>query len=262
MDLKIKHHVALIQGASRGIGRGIANALAAEGCDLAITGRDEASLSKAAGEITSAHGVRVLPLVADSSSVAEVEESLSRTAKEFGRLDILVANSGGPPPGSFSTLTMDQWRAAAELLIVSPVALLGAAMPHLERSPAPRFFVVTSSSSRQPVDGLTLSNTYRPGVMGLIKTLAIELGPVGVCCHSLAPGRIDTSRLAAVIKMQAERAQVAADDIRESMVASIPVGRLGTPADLGSLAAFLSSPLASYLTGQNWLVDGGLVRTI
>jgi len=262
MDLLIKDHVAIVQGASRGIGRGIAEALAAEGCNLVITGRDESSLNKAAKEIASPHGIRVETVSADSGNIAESDRIVHAAKEAFGRLDIIVANSGGPPPGAFRDLTIDQWRAAAELLIVSPVALLQAALPLLEQSPAPRFFVVTSSSSRQPVDGLTLSNTYRPGVMGLLKTLASELGPKGVCCHSLAPGRIDTSRLKSVIDMQAKRAGKSPEAIRDGMIASVPIGRLGQPADLGSLAAFLSSPLAGYLTGQNWLVDGGLVRTI
>ncbi len=262
MDLQIKDHVALVQGASRGIGRGIADALASEGCNLVITGRDEASLAEACEQIKKAHGVRATFVAADSGNIGEVEGSVDVARREFGRLDILVANSGGPPPGVFRDLKMEQWRAAAELLILSPVAMVQAALPMLEQSPAPRFFVVTSSSSRQPVDGLTLSNTFRPGVMGLVKTLASELGPKGVCCHSLAPGRIDTSRLAAVIKMQAERGKVEPEAVREGMIASIPLGRLGKPTDLGALAAFLSSPLAGYLTGQNWLVDGGLVKTI
>ncbi len=173
-----------------------------------------------------------------------------------------MANSGGPPAGTFHDLTLDQWRSGAELLLVSPVALLKAALSTLEKSPSPRFFVITSSSSRQPVDGLTLSNTYRPGVVGLVKTLAGELAPKGICCHSLAPGRIDTARLQSVIEMQAERAMADPSAIRGAMVASIPLGRIGKPADLGNLAAFLSSPLAGYLTGQNWLVDGGLIRAI
>jgi 3-oxoacyl-[acyl-carrier protein] reductase len=254
--------VAFIQGASHGIGRGIAEALAAEGCDLFLTSRTEAGLVAASRELIGRHGVRVHFHSADSGNIAEVQASVAAAIQEFGRLDILVANSGGPPAGTFRDLTLDQWRAGAELLLVSPVALLKAALPTLEKSPTPRFFVITSSSSRQPVDGLTLSNTYRPGVVGLIKALAGELAPKGICCHSLAPGRIDTARLQSVIEMQAERTKVDPSTIRSGMVASIPLGRIGKPADLGNLAAFLSSPLAGYLTGQNWLVDGGLIRAI
>lgn len=262
MDFRLKGHVAIVQGASRGLGRGIAESLAAEGCDLLLTARNEKPLEKTAREIAAASGRRILHHPADSGDLAAVPDIVEHARRSFGRLDILVCNSGGPPPGGFAALTPEQWRAANDLLVVSPVILLQEALPLLKVSPAPRFFVVTSSSSRQPIPGLTLSNTYRPGLLGLIKSLAEELAADRIRCHSLAPGRFDTDRLKHLIDTQAASGGVTPQVIRERMLASIPAGRLGEPSDLGALVAFLCSPQADYLTGQNWLVDGGLIRTI
>ena len=262
MDLQLKGHVAIVQGASKGIGRGIAEALAAEGCNLVLTARTPDTLEAAALDIATRHGVIAEPMAMDSAEIAALPSVVSKAIAGFGRLDIIVANSGGPAPGGFRDLAIEQWRAAAELVLISPVALLQAALPYLERSPAPRFFVVTSSSTREPVVGLTLSNTLRPGVVGLIKTLALELGPRGICCHSLAPGRIDTDRLAAVIQRQATIGNKSTDDVRAAMLGSIPLGRLGTTGDFGNVTAFLASPRASYLTGLNILIDGGLIKSI
>ncbi len=262
MDLQIKGHAAIVQGASKGIGRGIAESLAMEGCDLIITARNQEPLEQAAREIAAASGRRIVAQALDTSDSGAMERLAQRAWEEFARLDILVCNSGGPPAGTIKDLELDQWRNAAELLLVSPVALLKSALPLMTKSPAPRLFVVTSSSTRQPVAGLTLSNTMRPGVMGLIRSLSDELGADGVRCHSIAPGRFATERLDHVINMQAEKAGRTAEETRDGMVASIPAGRLGKPVDIGNLVAFLSSPQADYLTGGNWLVDGGLVRLV
>ncbi|MBI5155463.1 SDR family oxidoreductase [Candidatus Poribacteria bacterium] len=262
MDLGLMGHAAIVQGASKGIGLGIARALAQEGCDVLLTARGEDALRHAAEAITRETGRRALWQAGDSADLAAADKLVARAECAFGRLDILVANSGGPPPGRFVDLSPEQWAAAANLILTAPCMLLKRALPLLEKSPAPRFFIVTSSSTREPVMGLTLSNTFRPGVTGLIKTLAQELAPQRVCCHSLAPGRIDTDRLGHVIENQAKQLGKTPDEVRKAMIASIPAGRLGEPADLGSVAAFLASPRAGYLTGLNILVDGGLIKTI
>lgn len=262
MDLNIKNHVAIVQGASKGIGRGIALSLAEEGCDVIITGRHQETLDVAAKEIAGASGRDAVPYVLDSAKTDQMEALAKFAADEFGRLDIIVCNSGGPPAGTAKDLSAQQWRDAAELLLIAPVTLLNAALPYLRKSKAPRFFVVTSSSTRQPVAGLTLSNTLRPGVMGLVRSLSDELAEERVRCHSIAPGRFDTDRLGHVINMQAEKAGKTPDEIRAAMEASIPAARLGEPRDIGDLVAYLSSPRADYLTGGNWLVDGGLVKMV
>lgn len=262
MDLGLQGHVAIVQGATKGIGRGIAEALAAEGFDLLITARTEKALRVAADEMKSATGRRVVTFAADSADLAASDELVHLVEREFGRLDVIVCNSGGPPPGLMKTLTPKQWAAAAELLITAPVGLLKQSLRLLQKSPAPRFFVVTSSSTRQPVPGLTLSNVFRPGVMGLVRTLSDELAQDRIRCHSIAPGRFDTERLGHVIDMQSEKQGQTPQEVRDAMIASIPAGRLGVPADIGNLVAFLTSMKADYLTGMNWMVDGGLVKIV
>ncbi|MCB2156182.1 SDR family oxidoreductase [bacterium] len=262
MDLELKGHVALVQGASKGIGRGIAEALAREGCDLLLTARSEAPLRQTAKEIADETGRRVNTYAIDSAELDATQKLLDKIHASYGRFDIIVCNSGGPPPGGLKDLDVEQWRKAADLLLVAPAYLVKNALPLLKESPAPRFFVVTSSSTREPVAGLTLSNTMRPGLVGMIKSLASELGPEGVRCHSIAPGRIDTDRLAAVFEMQSQKMNKPAAAIRQAAIDSIPAARLGSPTDIGSLVAYLSSPRADYLTGGNWLVDGGLIKSI
>ncbi|MDX2176533.1 MAG: SDR family oxidoreductase [Candidatus Sumerlaeia bacterium] len=262
MDLKLANHTAVVQGASRGLGLGIARALAEEGVDLVLTARNLPALEAAARSIEEATGRRAVPLALDSASPEAASRAVEAAQAAFGRLDILVCNSGGPPAGAVLDLTDQQWLAAAELLVLGPVRLLREALPLLRRSPAPRFFVVTSSSTRQPVPGLALSNTYRPGVHGLVKALSDELAADRVRCHSLAPGRFDTDRLAHLFKVQSEKSGKPAAEIRAAVESSIPAGRLGDPAEFGKLAAFLASPHADYLTGQNWMVDGGLTRAL
>lgn len=262
MDLQLTGNVAIVQGASKGIGRGIARCLAREGCDLVLTARTEETLAQTAAEIAAETGRNVKHFALDSSNV-EAQTSLVDFAREqFGRLDILVANSGGPAPGGLKDLSPEQWRAAADLLIVGPTLLLKTALPLLKQSPAPRFFVVTSSSTVTPVSGLALSNTFRPAIVGLIKQLTEELAAENVCCHSVAPGRVDTDRLANIFAMQGKKQDKSPEEMRDAALKMIPAGRLGTPEDLGNLVAYLSSPLAEYLRGGNWLVDGGLIRVI
>lgn len=262
MDLGLTGHVAIVQGASKGIGRGIAESLAREGCDLVLSARSADPLNAAARAIAADTGRRVEAFAADTADLGAMTRLVEFAREKFGRLDIIVANSGGPPPGGVRDLTPEQWQGAANLLIVSPMVLLRAALPLLGASPAPRLFFVTSSSSITPVAGLTLSNTYRPGIIGLVKTLTEELAPENVCVHSIAPGRFDTDRLGHVIDMQAKKAGIGHEEMKSRMEASIPAGRLGRPQEIGDLVAYLSSPRASYLRGGNWLVDGGLVRVV
>lgn len=262
MELEIRGHVALVQGASKGIGRGIAEGLAAEGCDLFLTARGADALKATAEQIRSRHGVRVVTHPADSGNLVELPSLLALIETNFKRLDIIVCNSGGPPAGGIRDLSPEQWQDAARLILTAPAYLLQLALPLLRKSPAPRFFIVTSSSTRVPVGGLTLSNSLRPGVVGLIKSLTEELAGDRVCCHSIAPGRFHTDRLDHLINVQSKKFNKSPEQITQEMIAAIPAGRLGDTADIGRLVAFLSSPGADYLRGGNWLVDGGLVRGV
>ncbi|CAN5264783.1 SDR family oxidoreductase [soil metagenome] len=262
MDLELRGKVALVQGASKGIGRGIAESLAREGCDLVVTARGEEKLKEAAEAIASESGRKILYKPTDSASLPAMAELMEFIDKEFGRLDIIVCNSGGPPAGGVKDLKPEQWAEAANLLLAAPAYLLQLALPMLSKGGNGRFFIVTSSSTRVPVSGLTLSNSFRPGIVGFIKSLVEELAADHICCHSIAPGRFDTDRLKHLISVQAKKAGKSEDEIRRGMLDAIPAKRLGDPEDIGGLVAFLASPKASYLNGGNWMVDGGLVRSI
>ena len=262
MDLNLKNHVALVQGASKGLGRGIAEALAAEGCNVVLTGRTAEPLQAAASAIAKTHGVIVKAIVSDSGDLAAIPVLLDTIKADFGRLDVIVCNSGGPAPGGLKDLAPEQWLAAAQLLVAAPAALIRAALPTLQASPAPRVFFVTSTSTKDAVAGLLLSNTFRPAVVGMIKALTAELAAERVALHSIAPGRFDTDRLANVINMQSKKFGKTPEAVKQGMIDSIPAGRLGDPLEMGRLVAFLSSPQSDYLRGGNWLVDGGMVRAI
>lgn len=244
MDLHLQDRTAIVCGASAGIGLGIAEALADEGVNVAMFARRREPLEREAGRL----GALAIP--GDVTVQADVERLVEATVGSFGGIDIVVNNSGGPPPARAVELDAEKVKAAVELLLVSVVRLTRLCLPHLERSNSGRIVNVTSSSVREPIDNLVLSNAVRPGVIGWAKTLARELGPQGITVNSIAPGSIDTERLR----------EVYPNGPTEADLAAIPVGRLGTPRDIGDLVAFLCSDRASYVTGAVIPVDGGVSR--
>lgn len=244
MDLGLEGRTAIVCGSSAGIGLGIAEALAEEGANVVMFARRADVLEREAARL----GALAVP--GDVTS-AEDAERLVRTAIDaHGGIDVLVNNSGGPPRTAAVGLTEEQVVAAVQLLLVSIVRLTGLCLPHLERSPAGRIVNVTSSTVKEPVDALALSNAVRPGVVGWAKTLSRELGPQGITVNSIAPGRIDTDRIREVFP----------DGPSQADLQSIPLGRLGTPREIGDLVAFLCSDRAAYVTGTVVSVDGGLMR--
>jgi len=245
VDLHLQDRTAIVCGASAGIGLGIAEALADEGVNVAMFARRREPLEREAGRL----GALAIP--GDVTVQADVERLVEATVGSFGGIDIVVNNSGGPPPARAVELDAEKVKAAVELLLVSVVRLTRLCLPHLERSNSGRIVNVTSSSVREPIDNLVLSNAVRPGVIGWAKTLARELGPQGITVNSIAPGSIDTERLR----------EVYPDGPTEADLAAIPVGRLGTPRDIGDLVAFLCSDRASYVTGAVIPVDGGIATT-
>jgi 3-oxoacyl-[acyl-carrier protein] reductase len=263
MDLSLAGRVALVNAASRGIGRGIAEALAAEGVRLVISSRDEAALTKTAAEIAAAHGSEILPVVADVATAGAAERLVAAAVERFGGLDILINNSGGPPGGVFTDFDDAAWQAAFDLLLLSVVRMVRAALPHLRASGRGRIVNVESTSVKEPIPGLILSNSLRAGVAGLAKTLADELAPDQITVHTVLPGRILTDRLRGPFTEPARRAGIGVDDLARAEVAKeVPLGRVGEPAELGNLVAFLCSAAASYLTGLTLAVDGGRMRGI
>jgi 3-oxoacyl-[acyl-carrier protein] reductase len=259
----LRGRVALVNAASRGLGRGIAEALAAQGARLVITSRDAGAVGRAAQEISTAHHAEVVPVVADVATAGAAERAAGVAIDSFGALDILITNSGGPPGGRFADFDDAAWQQAFELLLLSVVRMVRVTLPHLKASGHGRIVNVASSSVREPIPGLILSNALRAGVTGLAKTLADELAPDQVTVNTVLPGRILTDRLRGPFIEPAREAGISVDDLARAEVAKeVPLGRVGEPSDMGNLVAFLCSDAAAYLTGLAVPVDGGRLRSV
>jgi 3-oxoacyl-[acyl-carrier protein] reductase len=244
VDLGLRGRTAIVCGASSGMGLAIAEALAAEGTNVAMFARRRDVLEREAERVGG------LAVRGDVTSPRDLEKLVDRTVRAFGGIDILVNNSGGPPRGAALELDAAKVEAAVELLLVSAVRLTGLCLPHLRAGGRGRVINITSSSVREPIDNLALSNTVRPGVIGWAKTLAREVGPDAITVNSIAPGRIDTERLR----------EVYPDGPTERDLESIPLRRLGQTREIADVVCFLASERASYVTGTVIPVDGALTR--
>jgi 3-oxoacyl-[acyl-carrier protein] reductase len=263
MDLGLQDKVAVVMAASKGLGRACATALAAEGAQVTIGARDAQSLVKTAQEIQKATRSRVLAVPTDVTKAEDVEAIVAATVREFGRIDILVNNAGGPPAGNFESFGDAQWQAAFELNLLSTVRLVRLVLPHMRKTGSGRIITIVSTSVKQPIDGLLLSNAIRSGVVGMAKTLSVELAPDNITVNNVCPGRILTDRLRQLYHIN-ERVQqgVSEEAVLKEMAQDVPMGRVGKPEELGALVAFLTSQQAAYITGTTIQVDGGLVRSL
>lgn len=257
MDLGLSGRTAFVAAASRGIGRAIAVQFAAEGSDVGLCARDADALETTAATIRAA-SVRAIPSLADVTDEAAVTAAVQRTFGDTGRLDVLVVNTGGPPTGTFDVLGDEDWNHAFQLLLMSSVHLVRAALPALRRSDAASVLFVTSSAVRQPIPGLLLSNAVRAAVAGLAKTLAGELAPT-IRVNTIMPGRIRTGRQEALVRQRHPDADIEETIAEEAK--AIPLQRFGDPAEFARAAVFVSSPAASYITGVALSVDGGLIQS-
>lgn len=256
MDLGLKGKRAIVMAASRGLGYASAMGLAREGCHLVICSRDDARINAAAETIRQATGAQVKALVADVSSSAEAQRLVDTAVAEYGGLEIVLHNAGGPPAGETLQMTDEQWQKAFEQNLLSLTRIARAAAPEMAKAGYGRVLTIASSSIKQPIPNLALSNALRAGVWGLAKTLSRELAPQGILVNVIAPGRIDTERIAELDQANAQKSGKTIDDVRKASVASIPLGRLGRPEELANLVVFLASQAASYITGQAITVDG------
>jgi 3-oxoacyl-[acyl-carrier protein] reductase len=252
VDLGLNGTAAIVGGASSGMGLAIARTLAAEGCLVTMMARDPKRLEAAASEIPGA-----MPVAGDVRDEEALREVVERTARERGRLDIVVNNAGGPPPGTFESTPADAWAEAFELSLHSAVRLTRLALPHLRTSGRGRVVNITSWSVREPIPNLMLSNAIRPGVVGWAKTLSHELGPDGITVNTIAPGKIDTPRVREVCAHLPDP-----EEARRRDLALIPARRLGRPEEVAAAVAFLCSEPGGYVSGVVLPVDGGLLRGI
>jgi 3-oxoacyl-[acyl-carrier protein] reductase len=246
MELGLKGRTAIVCGGSAGIGLGVAEALAAEGANVAMFARNRDPLEREAERLGA------LAVRGDVSNPADLRRLVEKTVDAFDGIDVLVNNSGGPPRTRAVDLTDDLVEEAVELLLLSAIRLTTLCLPYLGKSEAGRVINITSSTVKEPVDNLVLSNTVRPGVVGWAKTLSRELAQQGITVNSIAPGRIDTERIR----------EVYPDGPTEADLATIPIGRLGRAREVGDVVCFLASDRASYVTGTLIPVDGGMIRSL
>jgi len=265
MDLGIEGKVAVVAAASKGFGRAVAKLLAAEGCRVAICARNLETLEQTAGEIRSlVKAARpeavITPAVADVSRADDCRRFVQTAADKWGGIDILVTNTGGPSPGEFDALDEAAWSSAIDNTLMNVVRLIRHCTPYMKRRGGGRIVNITSTSAKQPIDGLCLSNTLRPAVIGLAKTLSIELGGDNILVNNVCPGSHLTDRLRELADFRANKLGTTPEQVLEGMARERPVNRLGTPEELAGLVVFLCSGQASYITGQSIVVDGGAYR--
>lgn len=260
MDLKLKDKVALVTGASRGLGFETARLLSEEGAILAINSRDEKNLTQAASAITSQTHGKVLPIAGDAAQPGFSNILLSQVNEQLRGVDILITNTGGPPSGRFEQFSDEDWQNAVESNFLAHIRLIRSALPFLRKSASPAVLTITSYSVKQPIPNLVLSNSVRAATVGLTKSLALELGGEGIRFNSILPGWTRTDR---VTDLMQARAGLHGTTIEEEMTAqaqSSPLGRMAEPSEFAAAAVFLVSPVASYITGVMLTVDGGMYK--
>jgi len=260
MDLELDGHGALVTAGTAGLGLASAEALAAEGADVAVCGRTEERL-ESARERLDEYGVEVRAVQADITDPGAVESFVEGTADAFGRLDHVVTSAGGPPSGAFMDIDDEAWYDAYDLLVMSAVRTTRAAYPHLAESPAGTIVNITSKSVKEAIDGLVLSNSVRRAVIGLMKTQAREFAPE-VRVNAVLPGTHETDRIRDLARQSYERGEY--DSLEAALEArgeGIPLGRIGDPAELGEAVAYLSSDASSFVTGETLVVDGGATQS-
>lgn len=262
MDLGIAGKVAVVSGASAGMGKAAALALAREGARVGICARRWETLEAAAREIASATGSEVVAVPADVTDETAVERFLAEVTRRLGPADILVNNAGGPPPGNFEETGAGAWDQAHRLTFHSAVVFCRHVVPSMKDRGWGRIVSITSLTVKQPAENLILSNSYRSALTAFSKTLAGELAPRGITVNCVCPGYTDTERLGELADSIATRRRISAAEVRTEWERAVPSGRLGRPEEVADLIAFLASERAAYLTGASILVDGGLVRAL
>jgi len=260
MDLGLKHRVALVAASSQGLGRAVAFGLAREGCRLALCSRNAETLNATADEIVKETGSDVFAEAVDVTDEASVRAFADRVEEHFGRIDICVTNAGGPPAKAFEATTIDDWRRAVDLNLMSTLFFAHTVLPKMRARRWGRLITITSLTVKQPVDGLILSNSVRAGVAGMVKSLANEYGAHNVLVNNVCPGYTATDRLVELSTTLAKSAGVTPAEIEKRWATQIPLGRLADPREFADVVVFLASERASYVTGQSIAIDGGFAR--
>lgn len=260
METGLQDRVVIVAAASQGIGRAVAEGFAREGARLAICSREQESIEKAAAELRAHHGVEVYAEAADVTQAGAIRHFVANVQSQFGKVDVCVTNTGGPPSKPFLDLTDDEWHTAFESMLMSVVHFARAVIPGMQKQRWGRFITLTSLSVKQPIPNLVLSNTLRAGLMGLVKTMSNEFARDNVLINNVGPGFTATARQEELAIARAKLAGVTPDEIRQRWVADTPVGRMAGPREIADAVVWLASERASYVTGQTLLVDGGMYK--
>jgi 3-oxoacyl-[acyl-carrier protein] reductase len=260
MDLGLNDRVAVVAASSTGLGKAVALGLAREGAHLALCARTEATLLATADEIRRETGVEVFASAVDVTAHEQVARFVAEAAQRFGRIDICVANAGGPPSKTFADTTIEDWHRASELNLMSTVYLARETLPHMQQRRWGRFIAITSVTVKQPLEGLILSNSIRAGVSGLVKTLSVEYGPYNVLVNNVCPGFTATDRLMELADALSARKGVSPKEIEEGWASQAPLRRIGQPEEFANVVVFLASERSSYVTGASIAIDGGIVK--
>ena len=261
MDLGLSGKVAVVGASSKGLGRACALSLAREGARVTICARTAADLDAAADQIRRETAAEVLAVPADLTRADGVASVVTATVERFGTVDVLVANCGGPPIGKFDDLTDGDWLRAFEVVTLTFIRFVREVVPYMRRNRWGRIIAIQSSSVKEPVENIDLSNGVRPGVAGLMKAIMPDLANDGITINLVLPGRFLTSRISPDLDPRTEQADHALQERLAPLAAAVPVGRLGRPAELGDLIAFLASERASYITGAAYQIDGGSIKS-
>jgi 3-oxoacyl-[acyl-carrier protein] reductase len=262
MNLGLKGRAAIVTAASSGLGKATAMQLASEGAAIAINARGEEKLKHAAEEIRSATGVEVIAIAGSMTEEQDIRRLVSEAKSHFGRIDILVTNAGGPPPGYFSDFTSEHYRDAVELNLISTINLCREAVPHMRERGWGRIVAITSIAAKQPVENLILSNTARAGVLGFMKSLSQQVAADAITVNTVCPGYHLTERLKSLAHLTSQNEGVAVEDVYARWAASAPIKRIGDPEEFAAVVAFLCSEQASFITGTAIQIDGGAYKAL
>ena len=261
MDLRLKGKVAMVGGASRGLGYAVAEALAKEGASVSMASSNDSAIREAARKI-SVHGIPALATTVDVRKAEQIEEWTRQTLERFGGIDLLFTNSGGPPTGALLSFDDAAWQQAIDLLLFSTLRMVRAVVPSMRERGGGAILVSTSSSVKEPIANLGLSTVVRASVSALAKTLAIELAADHIRVNQIIPGRVDTDRVRQLDDITGKKQGITPDQAKQKALANIPLGRYGEPPEFGRVAAFLLSDAAAYMTGATVQVDGGLIKGV
>lgn len=262
MNIQVEGKIFMVAAASKGLGFGIARELALNGAIVCIASRTKKEIEEAAAKLRNETGATILASVFDASGAESIQNWITEVETAFERIDGLVVNAGGPPPGNFDDFTDDDWQKAFNLTLMSAVRLIRGVLPAMRAGEGGSILTITSMSVKEPINRLLLSNVFRSGVTSLVKSLSNELARENIRVNNLFPGRIDTDRVKSLDKNMAEKAGIPVEEIKMKNEATIPLGRYGNIEEFGKAGAFLLSSAASYITGVSLAVDGGIMKTV